>query len=228
MYTPKQFQESIDWNTMNTWGAQKNSSLTCRLGQFEVLQFGDCEHETCYETHEWMFVFGLGDQRFARNAEYSSYDGLKWVGDVFEVAPVEVVKTGWVLVKPAHWTAKELEKILTDLFKSSAEDTTYRDNYKAPEQDWETVTITSWAEFAEHVENGTLRFPALRNLPITQVSRRGEFELSSGVECVFTLGNQLFMKTGTWYSEAGANWSRGDLFEVEQAEKTVGYWKTVK
>lgn len=229
MYTPKQFQESIDWNMMNTWGARKNSSLTCRLGQFEVLQFGDCEHETCYETHEWMFVFGLGDQRFARNAEYSSYDGLKWVGGVFEVAPVEVVKTEWAKVEPAHWTAKDLEKALEALFDGQDHGATYRDNYKAPEQGWGHATLGSWKEFVECMENGALRIPAIDHRPFVGFQKSKDFEDldSTELECAFTVGEQTFIKQGTWVSHDGAYWE-GNVLEVAVAQKTVNHWVSVK
>lgn len=227
-YTPKQFQEAINWDMMTTYGARSNQALTCRLGPFTVLQAGECDHETCYETHEWRFVFALGEQRFAREAEYSSYDGLKWQGSVFEVEPVEVVKTEWVKVEQVRWTAKQLADVLENtIFDGEDHGVTYKDNYKAPEQPWAPVTIDGWGEFANYIENGTLRIPLLRNLPITQESRRGEFELSSGIECVFTIGDQKFLKTGTWVSHDGAHWERGSLSEVEVGQKTVFYWKPV-
>jgi hypothetical protein len=229
MYTPKQFQESINWNTMTTWGARSNQALTCKLGPFTVVQTGECDHETCYETHEWTFVFGLGEQRFAREATYSSYDGLKWSGSVYEVKPVEVVKTDWRKVETIHWKAKDLEKALEALFRGEDNEVRYRDNYKAPEQPWVHATLTSWSAFVECMEEGALLIPAIDHRPFVGFQKPNEFEDldSTELECAFTVGDQTFIKQGTWVSHDGTYWE-GDVLEVTVAQKTINHWVTVK
>jgi hypothetical protein len=125
------------------------------------------------------------------------------------------------------FTAQHVEQALEALFEYG-QSFSFLENVSKwnPDTSPCNVEVDGWPELTEYLETGTVRVPALGNLPITHVKTAGQFELSSGVQCVFKVGDQTFRKTGTYYSHDGTHWT-GDLTQVVEREKTVKFWDAV-
>lgn len=59
----------------------------------------ECDHDTCYETHDVQLVIRVGKQYFLKEFAYSSYDGWEVKYGMMEVFP-KVVSTTTFEVNP--------------------------------------------------------------------------------------------------------------------------------
>lgn len=233
MYTAAQVDKAVNWADMPSYltkqfevfvGHDVTDPVMC------VKQGVDCDHDTCYEIHDQEWVVRVGVQHFLKRSEYSSQAGTVWLDGLAEVVGVEVVRTEWVPVVRVPLTAKSVEKAIEESF--GREGVRYREaaTSRNPTPEWEDVDLPGWKDFVEYIEtNGTLLIPPIGHLPIKGFAKPDEFEAldSTELECVFTIGDQVFVKQGTWVSHDGAYWE-GDVIEVKIAQKTVNHWVTVK
>ncbi len=87
----------VDWEYL---GEQKVGfkipGTTIEVVRARVL---DCDHESCYETHDIMMIVKFGDRYFGKVYEYSSYDGWETGDGLIEVFP-KVVSTTTFEVNP--------------------------------------------------------------------------------------------------------------------------------
>jgi len=81
----------VDWEFL---GEQKAGFKIPGTG-IEVVQARvlDCDHETCYETHDIIMVVKFGDRYFGKVYEYSSYDGWEVRDGLTELFPKSVTTT---------------------------------------------------------------------------------------------------------------------------------------
>lgn len=96
-YTAREFDESVDWDQMHWWTGSPTNVVRSTLKEPVFLyESGDrCGHETCYETHDqvWIFSVPATGQFFRKHATYNSHDGTQWQDGADEVQAVEVPRT---------------------------------------------------------------------------------------------------------------------------------------
>lgn len=81
----------VDWEFL---GEQKAGFKIPGTG-IEVVQERalDCDHESCYETHNIIMVVKFGDRYFGKTYLYSSYDGWEVGNGLTELFPKSVTTT---------------------------------------------------------------------------------------------------------------------------------------